>query len=72
MRHDEASVSERSHRHVTFEGQLLDELDHDRVYDSDLKKLFQWYNILHANGAFLKEESKEEEEGKEEVESKGE
>ncbi|MCH2198912.1 MAG: DUF5606 domain-containing protein [Flavobacteriales bacterium] len=60
----------------SFLNELLDELDHDRVYDSDLKKLFQWYNILHANEAFTEEESKEEEElkeeGKEEVESKGE
>ena len=28
----------------------LPEYDDSRVYDSDLKKLFQWYNILHKNG----------------------
>ena len=26
--------------------------DSDRVYQSDLKKLVQWYNILVAKGAF--------------------
>lgn len=31
---------------------LLTDLDHDRVYDSDLKKLFSWYNILLNDGFF--------------------
>ena len=31
---------------------IVPELDHDRVYQSDLKKLVQWYNILVAKGAF--------------------
>lgn len=31
---------------------ILSDLDHDRVYDSDLKKLFQWYNLLLASGQF--------------------
>lgn len=30
--------------------EVLPEYDDSRVYDSDLKKLFQWYNILHKNG----------------------
>ncbi|SFN57666.1 hypothetical protein SAMN05421738_11567 [Algoriella xinjiangensis] len=30
--------------------EILPEYDDSRVYDSDLKKLFQWYNILHKNG----------------------
>jgi hypothetical protein len=30
--------------------EVLPEYDESRVYDSDLKKLFQWYNILQANG----------------------
>lgn len=29
--------------------EILPEYDETRVYDSDLKKLFQWYNILHKN-----------------------
>ena len=31
---------------------IVPELDHDRVYHSDLKKLVQWYNLLVSKGAF--------------------
>jgi len=31
---------------------ILSDLDHERVYDSDLKKLYQWYNLLLASGQF--------------------
>ena len=31
---------------------IVAELDHDRVYQSDLKKLVQWYNLLVSKGAF--------------------
>ncbi len=31
---------------------IVPELDHDRVYQSDLKKLVQWYNLLVSKGAF--------------------
>lgn len=42
--------------------EVLPEYDEDRVYDSDLKKLFQWYNILQAKGMIsLEEEAKEKE-----------
>ena len=27
--------------------EILEDYDQDRVYGSDLKKLFQWYNLLH-------------------------
>jgi len=30
--------------------QVLPDFDQDRVHDSDIKKLLQWYNILVANG----------------------
>lgn len=40
-----------------FLNEILDDLDHSRVYDSDLKKLFQWYNILQATGLLVAEES---------------
>ncbi len=40
---------------------ILDGLDHERVYDSDLKKLFQWYNILFNAGFFNETEVAEEE-----------
>lgn len=31
-------------------GEVLPDFDPDRVYDSHIKKIFQWYNILHAAG----------------------
>ena len=31
---------------------IVPELDHDRVYQSDLKKLVQWYNLLVGQSAF--------------------
>ena len=51
---------------------IVPELDHDRVYQSDLKKLVQWYNLLVGKGAFpleapeTTEEAAQEEEVKEE------
>ncbi|ETD19951.1 MULTISPECIES: DUF5606 family protein [Prevotellaceae] len=30
--------------------EVLPDFDHDRVHDSDIKKLLQWYNILVKNG----------------------
>lgn len=38
-----------------FIGEILTDIDHDRVYDSDLKKLFNWYNLLLENGFFSEE-----------------
>lgn len=32
---------------------ILPDYDEDRVYNSDIKKLFQWYNILQAAGALI-------------------
>lgn len=40
--------------------EILEDLDHERVYDSDLKKLFQWYNLLLASGQFEVEPEAEE------------
>lgn len=31
-------------------GEILPEFDHDRVYTTDIKKLFSWYNLLLAAG----------------------
>lgn len=39
---------------------ILPDYDEERVYPSDIKKLFQWYNILHKSGKL--EEVEEEEE----------
>ncbi len=41
--------------------EVLPEYDESRVYDSDLKKLFQWYNILQAKGLVTPEPEVEEE-----------
>lgn len=40
---------------------VLPDFDRDRVHDSDIKKLFQWYNILINNGITDFEEPAEEE-----------
>lgn len=41
--------------------EVLPDYDEDRVYASDIKKVIQWYNILHENGItdFSESESKE-------------
>lgn len=45
--------------------EILPDYDEDRVYASDMKKLFQWYNILIENGFtdFSKEEKSDKVEG---------
>lgn len=40
---------------------ILPDFDRDRVHDSDIKKLFQWYNILVKNGITDFEEPETEE-----------
>src|SRR5690554_4838044 len=47
--------------------EILPDYDQDRVYPSDIKKLFQWYNILQKAGLIKLEEEKKEEEPKEEA-----
>ena len=41
--------------------ELIPNYDKEQVYNSDIKKVFQWYNILHDTDNLIKEESKEEE-----------
>ena len=41
--------------------ELVPNYDKEQVYNSDIKKVFQWYNILHDTDNLIKEESKEEE-----------
>src|SRR5690554_4598921 len=41
--------------------EILPDYDQDRVYPSDIKKLFQWYNILQKAGLIKLEEEKKEE-----------
>ncbi|MDE7180570.1 MAG: DUF5606 domain-containing protein [Muribaculaceae bacterium] len=40
---------------------IVEDFDRDRVHDSDIKKLFSWYNILISNGfdKFTEEETKQ-------------
>lgn len=43
----------------------LPNYDKERVYDSDIKKLFQWYNLCHNAGLLTSTESEENENTKE-------
>jgi hypothetical protein len=47
---------------LTLENYLLEVLpnyDQERVYFSDLKKIFQWYNLLHKGGLLVASEAGE-------------
>lgn len=44
----------------TYLSAILKDLDHDKVYNSDISKVFQWYNILVVKD-LLKEDEKEKE-----------
>jgi hypothetical protein len=48
--------------------EVLPEYDEDRVYVSDMKKVFKWYNILDANDLLKEEDLKEEAKEKESTE----
>ena len=50
---------------VLFE--VLPDYDEDRVYPSDIKKLFQWYNLLVNSGVLTLEADQKEEPKQEEV-----
>ncbi len=41
--------------------ELIPEYDRERVYISDMKKIIQWYNILHSLDMLVKEDKKDEE-----------
>ena len=47
--------------------ELIPEYDRERVYVSDMKKIIQWYNILHSHDMLVKEDKKSED--KEKVEA---
>ncbi len=50
-------------------GKVFPDLDFDRVYSSDLKKMVKWYSVLKANNIEIKlSEAAPEEEGSEEAE----
>jgi hypothetical protein len=44
--------------------EILPEYDRNRVYTSDIRKVFHWYNILHQKNLLVKEEEKKEVEEK--------
>ena len=54
----------------TYFEEILPEYDRERVYESDIRKVFRWYNILQKLNLLVKEEpekTEEKEEVKEEV-----
>lgn len=52
--HKKSSIKELS----DYLESVLPNYDKDRVYNSDLKKLFQWYNLLAKNGLLKEKEEK--------------
>ena len=63
---DAISHKESMKNLVAYLSEILPDYDDERVYPSDIKKLFQWYNILNKNGLTkpTEEENKEEKESK--------
>lgn len=51
----------------SFVDSVIPELDHGRVYNSDLKKLVQWFGILKGNDCFPLESQKDGEDSMEEA-----
>ena len=49
-----------------FLKEVVEDFDQDRVYNSDLKKLFQWFNLLVEKGLLKPEEKKAKKDGAEE------
>lgn len=59
---DPKSTDEKGLRE--YMSSVLPEYDAERVHTSDLKKLFNWYNLLHGSGLLTAEESKEDDDVK--------
>lgn len=55
---------------VKYFGEILPDYDKDRVYTSNMRKLFSWYNALHTTGNLKLKEEEKEGEGKEEAKAK--
>ena len=55
--HKKASIQELSDHLAS----VLPNYDRDRVYNSDLKKLFQWFNLLAASGLLKENEAEKKE-----------
>jgi len=52
------SHKEDNDKLVAYFKEIVPNYDEDRVYASDIKKVFNWYNILQAKGLVSKEEPK--------------
>lgn len=52
---------------LTYMVEVLPNFDQERVYPSDVKKLFQWYNLLQSTGNLKKEETEVQPEEKTEI-----
>ena len=52
--------------------ELVPEYDEERVYVSDIKKVFQWYNLLHKHQLLevIEKEEEEQAEGEKDLDSK--
>lgn len=59
------SHKESANKIKEYMKEVLPDFDEDRVYVSDMKKLFQWYNLLQEKG-LLKFDGEEEKDEKEE------
>ncbi|MEM6686906.1 MAG: DUF5606 domain-containing protein [Bacteroidota bacterium] len=59
------SINHKESKNVltNYFSEVLPDYDQDRVYHSDIKKVIQWYNLLHSKGMtdFTAEASSEEE-----------
>lgn len=53
---------------ATTLSEILPNYDQDRVYPSDIKKIFQWYNLIHGAGLMTVEEEATTEEAATETE----
>ena len=53
---------------AAYLSEILPDYDQERVYSSDIKKLFQWYNLLHKSGNLKLAEAQEEEKAEETTE----
>lgn len=53
---------------AAYLSEILPDYDQERVYSSDIKKLFQWYNLLHKSGNLKLAETQEEEKAEETTE----
>ncbi|MGB0933310.1 MAG: DUF5606 domain-containing protein [Lishizhenia sp.] len=55
------SHKESANKLTAYLEEILPDYDRERVYPSDVKKLFQWYNLLHKHGVLVLDGEKESE-----------